>query len=75
MVAVGLAFAGARSGRRELTRWGYAVLVVVSLKLLAEDLRHGELVPLAASIVLFALALIVVPRMARLRMRSGDLHN
>jgi hypothetical protein len=61
-----LAFSGAHWRRMELTRIGYAALALVAVKLVFEDLRHGHLAFIAASIFLFALTLIVVPRVARI---------
>jgi hypothetical protein len=46
----------------ELTRIGYAALVLVAAKLIVEDLRLGHLEFTAASIFLFAITLIAVPR-------------
>jgi hypothetical protein len=63
--ALALAFSGAHWRRLELTRIGYATLVLVAVKLVAEDLRLGHLEYIAASIFLFALTLIAVPRVAR----------
>jgi hypothetical protein len=65
IAALALAYSGARWRRAELSRIGYAVLILVAVKLLIEDLRHGHLVFIAASIFLFAITLIAVPRMAR----------
>jgi hypothetical protein len=64
-VALALAFAGVRLRRPELTRIAYAALVFVAAKLIFEDLRHGHLEFIAASLFLFAITLIVVPRLAR----------
>lgn len=66
VVAIGLAFCGARWGRAELAKIGYATLGLLAVKLAAEDLRHGQLAFIAASIFLFAITLIVVPRIVRL---------
>jgi len=66
VAALGLAFAGAHWRRMELTRIGYATLVLVAAKLVFEDLRHGHLEFIAASIFLFAVTLIAVPRIARM---------
>jgi hypothetical protein len=66
-VASGLAFAGSRWQRPELRRIAYAALGLLAIKLLFEDLRHGRMEFIAASIFLFALALIAVPRLARVR--------
>ena len=65
-----LAFSGAHWRRKELTRIGYAALALVALKLVFEDLRHGHLAFVAASIFLFAITLIVVPRVARTRQKA-----
>jgi hypothetical protein len=67
--ALTLVFGGARWQRRELTRIGYATLVLVAVKLVAEDLRHGHLAYIAGSIFLFALTLIAAPRVARAQQR------
>jgi hypothetical protein len=64
-IALGLAFAGSRWQRPEMRRIAYAALGFLVIKLLLEDLRHGRLEFIAASIFLFALALIGVPRLAR----------
>ncbi len=66
-IALGLAFAGARWQRPEMRKIAYAALGFLAIKLLFEDLRHGHLEFIAASIFLFALALIGVPRLARVR--------
>jgi hypothetical protein len=66
VAALALAFSGAHWRRMELTRIGYATLVLVAAKLVFEDLRHGHLEFIAASIFLFAVTLIAVPRIARM---------
>jgi hypothetical protein len=66
-IALGLAFAGSRWQRPEMRRIAYAALGFLAIKLLFEDLRHGRMEFIAASIFLFALALIGVPRLARAR--------
>ena len=68
-VALALAFSGAHWRRMELTWIGYATLVLVAAKLIFEDLRHGHLEFIAASIFLFAVTLIAVPRIARIAPR------
>jgi hypothetical protein len=68
--ALALAYAGARFHRVELTRVANVALVLVAVKLVAEDLRHGHLAYIAASIFLFALTLIAVPRVARMARNS-----
>jgi hypothetical protein len=67
--ALSLAYCGAHWRRMELTRIGYATLVLVAAKLVFEDLRHGHLEFIAASIFLFAVTLIAVPRFARMGKR------
>jgi hypothetical protein len=65
-VAFALAFVGSRMHRAELTRIAYATLALVAVKLLFEDLRHGRLDFIAASIFLFAITLIAVPWLGRI---------
>lgn len=60
-----LAFAGSRWGRQAMTRLAYIALVFLAAKLLIEDLRHGHMEFIAASIFLFAITLIAVPRFVR----------
>ena len=64
-IALALAAAGAVLRRRELTHLAYAALVLEALKLLGEDLRHGQLMYIAASVCLFAVTLIALPRVGR----------
>lgn len=66
-IALTLAFAGARWHRPQMRRIAYTVLAFVAVKLVFEDLRHGHMAFIAASIFLFALTLIAVPRLARSR--------
>jgi hypothetical protein len=66
MAAIALAFSGSRWRRKELTRIGYATLGLLAVKLVFEDLRIGHLTYIAASIFLFAITLILVPRVARM---------
>lgn len=70
LAALALAYSGAHWRRMELTRIGYATLVLVAAKLVLEDLRHGHLEFIAASIFLFAVTLLVVPRLARMGPRA-----
>lgn len=65
--ALALAFSGARWQRRELTQIGYAVVALEAVKLVLEDLRHGHLAYIAASVCLFAFTLIAIPRAAHSR--------
>ena len=69
-MALTLAFCGAHWRRVELTRIGYAALALAAVKLVFEDLRHGHLAFIAASIFLFAITLIVVPSVTRIRVRT-----
>jgi len=69
-IALALAFAGSRWQRLELKRIAYAAVAFVAAKLLYEDLRHGHMGFIAASIFLFALTLIGVPRLARMGNRA-----
>jgi hypothetical protein len=69
-VALALAFGGFRWRRVELTRIAYAALVLVAAKLLLEDLRLGHLEFIAASIFLFAVTLIAVPRLTRMGQKA-----
>jgi hypothetical protein len=66
-VALALAYSGAQWRRLELTRLGFAVLVLLALKLVAEDLRHGHLGYTAGSLCLVAITLIAVSRVGRTR--------
>jgi hypothetical protein len=68
--ALALAFSGAHWRRMELTRIGYAALALVAAKLVFEDMRQGHLEFIAASIFLFAVTLIAVPRIARMGPRA-----
>jgi hypothetical protein len=67
--ALALVFGGARWRRVELTRLGYAALALVAVKLVFEDLRHGHLAYIAASIFLVALTLIAAPQMAKVKQK------
>ncbi len=69
-VALALAFSGSRSGRAELAWIAYGVLALVTAKLLFEDLQHGHPASTALSLLLYAIALILVPRMARIGRRA-----
>jgi hypothetical protein len=64
-LALALAFLGPRWDRTELVRVAYATLVLIALKLLLEDLRLGHPEFIAASIFLYAVTLMLVPRLAR----------
>jgi hypothetical protein len=70
VAALVLVSGGAHWGRRELTRLGYGSLALVAVKLVTEDLRHGHLAYIAASIFLVAFTLIAAPRVARARQKA-----
>jgi hypothetical protein len=63
-LALALAIGGVRLQRVNLSRVAYVLLALVVLKLVFEDLRHGHLGFLAASIGIVAVTLIAVPRIA-----------
>lgn len=60
-----LAFAGSRQQRRELVWLAWTSLACIAGKLLFEDLRHGHLGFTAASIFVYAVTLLAVPRLVR----------
>jgi len=63
-LALALAVGGVRLHRVTMSRVAYVLLAFVVLKLVFEDLRHGHLGFLAASIGIVAVTLIAVPRVA-----------
>ena len=69
LTILALAFSGSHWCRIELTRISYVALALVAVKLVFEDLRLGHLEFIAASIFLFAVTLIAVPRIARMGQR------
>ena len=69
-LALMLAFSGRHWRRSDLTAISYVALVLVTLKLLVEDLRNPRLEFIAASIFTVAATLLVVPRLSRLARRS-----
>ena len=64
-LALALALIGSRWQRTELVWIAYGTVALVTAKLLFEDLRHGRPAFIAASIFLYAVTLIMVPRVAR----------
>jgi hypothetical protein len=64
-IALVLAWAGSRWQRAELAWIAYAVLAFIASKLLFEDLRLHHLGFAAASIFLYAVTLLCVPRLVR----------
>lgn len=65
MLAVLLAFGGARLRRPQLVRVAYCALAFVTAKLVFEDLRHGHMAFIAGSLFLVAVTMMAVPRIAR----------
>jgi hypothetical protein len=65
ILALACSYGGSRWRRPELTKIAYVALAFVAAKLVFEDLRHGRMEFIAASIFLFAVTLIFVPRLAR----------
>jgi hypothetical protein len=70
-IALGLAWGGSRWERLEMTRIAYAALAFMGAKLLFEDLRLGHMQFISASLILFAMTLIGVPRLARMGHRKA----
>ena len=71
-LALGLAWSGALWQRRELAWLAWAALAFGASKLLFEDLRHGRLAFTAASLFLYALTLLLVPRLMHLKPKHGS---
>ncbi|MGO8720285.1 MAG: hypothetical protein ACLQMO_13890 [Acidobacteriaceae bacterium] len=69
-IALLLAYSGSRWQRKELGWLAYAVLVFVASKLLFEDMRHSHLGFTAVSISLYAITLLLVPRLVRLGQKA-----
>lgn len=65
IVLLAVAFAGGRFDRAEFVQIAYAALALIAVKLLFEDLRQGHFAFIAVSIFIYAIALIVVPRLVR----------
>lgn len=65
LIALAAASLGPRLRRQELIRLAYAVLALLAVKLLLEDLPHGHAEFIAASIFLYAATLMLVPRIVR----------
>lgn len=64
-LALALALCGSCWRRIELVWTAYGTLAFVTAKLLFDDLPHGHSASIAISIFLYAIALIIVPRLAR----------
>jgi hypothetical protein len=76
VVALSLAWCGSRWRRKELVWLTWLALALNGGKLLLEDLRHGHLGFTATSISLYALTLLLVPRLLRVRsavLRDGSI--
>lgn len=71
-LALALAWSGARWRRPELVWLSWFALGYLASKLLFEDLRHGHLAFAAASIFLFAVTLLIVPRLQRAKIARED---
>lgn len=69
-LALALAWGGSWWGRRELIWLAWATLAFGASKLLFEDVRHGRLEFTAASIFVYAITLLLVPGLVRLRRKS-----
>ncbi len=65
IMAVVLAWLGARLGRVQMVHVAYVALALAAVKLLFEDLRIERMESIAISIFIVALALLGVPRLAR----------
>jgi len=70
-LALVVAFSGSRWQRTELVWTAFGTLAFVTAKLLFEDLPHGHSGSIAISIFLYAVALIVMPRVARTGRRQN----
>ena len=66
--ALTLAYTGSRTHRSELGAIAYTTLVLVAAKLLLRDLRQGHFAFIAASFVLYAATLVLVPRLTAPRL-------
>lgn len=65
-----LAYAGSRQQRLELVWLAWTSLACIAGKLLFEDLRHGHLGFTAASIFVYAVTLLAVPRLVRVKQEA-----
>lgn len=66
-LVLAMSWSGAVWQRKELVMLAWAALAFGASKLLFEDLRHGHLAFTAASLILYAFTLLLVPRMMRLK--------
>ena len=72
VITIAIAGLGLRLRRLELVWLSYTLLGLLAIKLIVEDLRHGHAEYIAASIFLYALTLIAVPRLARKMPRDAS---
>jgi hypothetical protein len=70
--ALALAGCGSRWRRRELVWLAWSGLALIACKLLFEDLRHQHMGFTAASIFLYAVTLLLVPRLLRSGSKSAS---
>ena len=68
--ALGLAWSGSKWQRKELAWLAWTALVLGAVKLLFEDVRHGHLAFTATSIFLYAVTLLLVPRLIRTHIKT-----
>lgn len=69
-LALALAYSGVRWQRNEMAWMAYAMLAFAASKLVFEDMRQGHLGFTAASIFLYAVTLLLVPRLVRLASKA-----
>lgn len=69
-VALAMAIGGRRLHRIQMIHAAYTFTALAAAKLFFEDLRHGQLAFIAASICLVALTLIAVPRIGNARSKA-----
>ena len=72
VLALLLAYSGSRWQRKELGWLAYCALAFVASKLVFEDMRHGHLGFTAASIFMYAITLLSIPRLVRLGQKTAD---
>ena len=68
-----LAAIGPRWNKNILTWLAYTTLVMTAAKILLEDALHGHLVLIAASFILYAATLMLLPRLASPRRKGPAL--
>ena len=67
LLAVGLAWIGVRQARSELIWLMYAFMTVAAYKLLTQDFRQEQTLPLVVSLLLYGGTLMLLPRILRKR--------